>query len=439
MKPTLALSMIMKDGEATLERCLGSVRGIVDEIVIADTGSTDRSIEIAKRHGARVISIPWEDDFAKARNASLAEVHSDWVLVLDDDEVLDEGARSVMAGHLNAEHVMAYMVTIRNYIFDRDWRLWDRPSTENSSPPPFAAAYPAYLEHNNSRLFRHHPDIFFEGCVHETVTYRVGALGMKTEFAAFIIHHLGFAEDGSGMVARKAVYYRELGRKKLRSMPDHSPAYFELGLEEFQRFRNYEAAVQLFRRAAELDPRFGVGWYFYGKSLQELDRHREALEAFDRALEAGGRKENILEAQADAHYALGEMEEALELFRQVLQLAPGNTEIESKLALTEVRAGDSDKGMRHLQEAARKSKNPTAAYERMMAAFVWMGDLAGAADAAEEMIEASGAQPKLFLRAASLRARLHDRNRAAEMLRRGLAAFPKDEKLRQAAAELGIK
>ncbi len=94
--PTLALSMIVKNGERDLPDCLASVRGVVDEIVVADTGSSDASIEIARAAGARVISIPWENDFAKARNLSLAEVTSDWLLLLDADERLDAGAPTLL-------------------------------------------------------------------------------------------------------------------------------------------------------------------------------------------------------------------------------------------------------------------------------------------------------------------------------------------------------
>lgn len=427
--------MIVKDGEATLDRCLASVRGVVDEIVIADTGSSDRSIEICNRHGARVIGIPWEDDFAKARNASLGQVKSDWVLVLDDDELLDDRAPTLILPLLCDRHVMAYSVTIRNYIFDREFRMWDRPPTDNASPPPFAAAYPAYLEHTNTRLFRRHPDLFFEGCVHETVTYRAARLGMKTIEANFLIHHLGFADDGNETNAKKAVYYRALGREKVRAMPDDAPAHFELGLEEFQRFHNYEAAADLFRRATELDPRLGVAWYFYGKSLSAIGHHREAVEVFERASETDARKENLFEAEGDALYTLGEIEKALDRYRQVSELGVRSPELASKLGLTEVRAGDAEPGLARLREAAAQSRSAMV-HDRLVTACVWAGDIRGAAEAADTMIETAGPHPKLFLRAASLRAKLGDHPRTAELLRKGLTLFPKDEKLRRAAAEL---
>ena len=71
MKPRIALSMIVRNAESDLPRCLESAAGVVDEMVIADTGSTDRTREVAARYGARILQIPWEDDFAKARNQAL--------------------------------------------------------------------------------------------------------------------------------------------------------------------------------------------------------------------------------------------------------------------------------------------------------------------------------------------------------------------------------
>jgi glycosyltransferase involved in cell wall biosynthesis len=68
--PTLALSMIVRNAERDLPPCIESVRGAVNEIVIADTGSTDKTLEIAAALGTRVISIPWEDDFARERMTS---------------------------------------------------------------------------------------------------------------------------------------------------------------------------------------------------------------------------------------------------------------------------------------------------------------------------------------------------------------------------------
>ncbi len=87
----ISLCMIVKDEEEMLPRCLAAVAEHVDELVIVDTGSTDRTVEIAESFGADVVEFPWNGSFADARNVSLDRATGDWILWLDADEVLDDG------------------------------------------------------------------------------------------------------------------------------------------------------------------------------------------------------------------------------------------------------------------------------------------------------------------------------------------------------------
>lgn len=86
----LTLCMIVKNEERYISRCLSSVQDIVDEIVIADTGSQDNTKDICKSFQARVFDFEWENDFAKARNYALQHAEGDWILMLDADEELDQ-------------------------------------------------------------------------------------------------------------------------------------------------------------------------------------------------------------------------------------------------------------------------------------------------------------------------------------------------------------
>ena len=80
--------MIVKNEEEMLPGCLEAVRDAVDEMVIVDTGSSDRTVEIAESFGAKVVHFPWNGSFADARNCSLDHATGDWVLYLDADEHL---------------------------------------------------------------------------------------------------------------------------------------------------------------------------------------------------------------------------------------------------------------------------------------------------------------------------------------------------------------
>ena len=84
--PKLSLAMIVKNESRCLARCLQSVKGIVDEMVVADTGSTDDTTKIAREFGAKISNFDWVDDFAAARNFAIAQTAGDWILVLDADE-----------------------------------------------------------------------------------------------------------------------------------------------------------------------------------------------------------------------------------------------------------------------------------------------------------------------------------------------------------------
>ena len=90
---TISLCMIVKDEEEVLARCLDSVKDIVDEIIIVDTGSTDRTVEIAKRYTDRIYHFPWTGSFSEARNHAFSYATMQYTLYLDADDVILEEDR----------------------------------------------------------------------------------------------------------------------------------------------------------------------------------------------------------------------------------------------------------------------------------------------------------------------------------------------------------
>ena len=86
--------MIVRDEEKNLSQCLESVRGVFDEIVVLDTGSKDRTVEIARSFGARVFDFVWVDDFGAARNAALARARGDYAFWLDADDLIEPPERA---------------------------------------------------------------------------------------------------------------------------------------------------------------------------------------------------------------------------------------------------------------------------------------------------------------------------------------------------------
>lgn len=88
--PTISLCMIVKNEETHLARCLDSAAELVDEIIIVDTGSTDRTVEIASDYTSKVYSYLWKDDFSDARNYSFSKASMDYCMWMDADDILEE-------------------------------------------------------------------------------------------------------------------------------------------------------------------------------------------------------------------------------------------------------------------------------------------------------------------------------------------------------------
>lgn len=171
----ISLCMIMKNEERFLEQCLASIADCVDEICIVDTGSTDRSIEIAKKYGARLEFMEWPNDFAKARNTSLRMAKYRWILSLDADEELVPECRAALKLIATAP-VSLDAVSIRIH------NLTDGTSGDS--------VYTHYLP----RLFPNSERIRYVGSVHERLERDgVHAVNM-VDSPIYIIHH-GYRND----------------------------------------------------------------------------------------------------------------------------------------------------------------------------------------------------------------------------------------------------
>lgn len=149
---SISLCMIVKDEEQTLARCLESAQGIADEIIVADTGSADRTREIAARYG-RVVDFAWRDDFAAARNFSFAQAAGDFILWLDADDVIPLGERArflALKARLDEKTDMV-MLPYRT-AFDE-------------------AGRPAFVYYRE-RIVRRRAGFVWQGAVHECITPR---------------------------------------------------------------------------------------------------------------------------------------------------------------------------------------------------------------------------------------------------------------------------
>jgi len=189
MSQKLSLCMIAKDEDFFLKDCLDSVKGLVDEIILVDTGSTDNTIQIAKDFGAKVIHQEWDDDFSKPRNLSLKNATGDWILFLDPDECLSLKDHVAIKQAMEKKNV-AFLIETKNYVFSKDpYKSFKNSEDTSDTYSDMSRDMPFYWISEKARLFPNNPKIEFTGAVHEMVEPSINELTIKLEKLSVPVHH----------------------------------------------------------------------------------------------------------------------------------------------------------------------------------------------------------------------------------------------------------
>jgi glycosyltransferase involved in cell wall biosynthesis len=209
-EPKISLCMIARDEERVLGDCLQSARPYVDEIILVDTGSVDRTVEIAKEHGARVFHFPWCDDFSAARNASIRYATEDWIFWMDADDTLPAqcGAKLKPLVELAEEATTGFLMQVH-------------------IPP--APGEEGFTIVDHLKLFRNLPGLRFEGRIHEQILEPLYRLGGKAERTDLYVVHSGYEYPPAGQTKKRARDILLL-QKDLEERPGHPFVLFNIGM-----------------------------------------------------------------------------------------------------------------------------------------------------------------------------------------------------------------
>ncbi len=291
----ISACLIARNEAANLRRCLQSLNGLIDEVVVVDTGSTDETLDIAREFGAVTGTFGWCDDFAAARNAALDLATGDWILWIDADEELDPTSGPALRKAVCRPHFGGFDLEIVNLVDDREDG--------------------GRILHYPMRLFRSHPQIRFTGAVHEQIQPAVAALGLPWArlHGARLIHH-GYRPaalaDGKKLARTRTMLEAEVERA-----PHDGFQWFNLANANLTEGRLPEAAAAAQRALTLMPPRGAwrdLAWQVLSSALLGQNRAVEALAACDECDLAGdGGLMNAFE-RARALQSLGRLEEARE-------------------------------------------------------------------------------------------------------------------------------
>ena len=310
---------------------------MADEILVLDTGSTDRTRELAEEAGARIVRARWQDDYAQAFEHMRQAAKGDWILNLDADEALDPAAHERVRTLVAAPEADAYLPLVRNYCYQVTvkWRAAD------PSAPASLGAY-GWSPSRTVRLFRNDPRYRYTGVVHHTVAPSVLAAGGSIAPADIVIHHWGRLRLDQAEV--KPGHYRALAERKTGATPESGRAWIELGVV-LDRQGHLDAALDAFRRARTCG--YGAGALFHsGHARFQAGDCAGAVADFEAALRENPRDDDIdfdradaLELAGVAHEGLGRVATAEECYRAALAARPDSPAAANNLADLLARTG----------------------------------------------------------------------------------------------------
>ncbi|BAZ38044.1 glycosyl transferase family protein [Calothrix sp. NIES-4101] len=380
----LSLCAIVKNEEATLAKCLNSAKSIVDEIVVLDTGSTDKTMAIAQKLGANVYQYPWNNDFSAARNEALKYVTGDWVLVLDADETLTPRIKSHIRQVMEMPEYI--LINLLRYEVGANQSPYSMVSRLFRKHPAikFTRPYHAIVDDSISEILRQEPDwqighletvaILHQGYQQEIINKqnkfaqaqaamesfiatnpndpyvcnKLGALyvelgkvgegiellqrGIASKQANMDLmyelhYHLGIAYNRHQDI-RKSISHYQAAIKLIVTPILKLGAYNNLGnlLKSLGDLRSAKSAYEMTIR---IDPNFATGYYNLGMTLKAMGLFTDAIAAYQRAIALNRNYADAYQNLGVTWLKIGNQKASLAAFNKAISLHEKNNPSEA--------------------------------------------------------------------------------------------------------------
>lgn len=323
--PGISACIITKNEEHNLPDCLDSLKLWVDEICLADTGSTDGTVALAEEYGCKVSLVDWNDSFADARNASLDMAEKEWILVIDADERLQQGCGPLLRQLIGDQSSQAYLI------------YQDNPVSQGGVQ---SIAIP--------RLFRNRKEIRFSRKVHESVMESLIELSYgQPDVVDVHLNHVGYSVDQI-QHGDKNERNKRLLRLELDERPSDLFAHYKFAQtltspqERHERGEVYEKAVIL---ADSIPPGERLSYPFlplvyegYASQLVDEGKISQAMKIVQQQEGAYPQLPEIVWRKADLCWRAGDFETAMNLFQHCMGLPAHDPRIPSDSRLRNLAA-----------------------------------------------------------------------------------------------------
>ena len=347
------------------------------EIVIIDTGSTDKTNEIAKKFNAKIYDFKWVDDFSAARNEGIRHATKDWGLVLDADEVLDKEGLKKIKELVNDKENDAFLFLQKNYTNEKSIAGFvnEEHKKENKT---YAGWYGSFI----ARLFRNHKGYEFSGTVHELVEPSIEAKKGKIAAANAALHHYGNSDPN--IAKKKRQFYLELCKKKVKQKPD-APYYYELGVL-YKENDDFDNALKSFKKSIELNPKHSMAWYEIGIVYEQQKNYDEAIKSYTESLRIKEHSE-AFQSLGVCYLKKGMLKEAYRNLVKAMILNPNKYTIYNNLGAVMEKLGNYDSAIQMLEIGTKLNPKNTIGFYNLAIALDKKGDFGNAIPNYEKAVE----------------------------------------------------
>lgn len=306
---SISLCMIVKNEQDNLPRCLESIKDIVDEMIIVDTGSTDSTVEIAESYGARVYHFPWNGSFSDARNYSLKHASGDWIMIMDADDELPGSEKQAVLDLAKTGDADAYFFETISYV-------GDKPGVD-------------VLKNLNLRLMRNGKGYFYSNAIHEQIYCNIKAVNPSASIVNkdIKVYHYGYLNKNIEEHNKRARNISLL-EKELEEKPGYAFALFNLGSEYYATGDNVKAIKYFEESYKKFNPQEGFSSHLLLKMVHCLTN-------------------------------LGRFEDALKIIEEGLGYFPAFTDLEYMRAVTYNMMGKQVRAIKHFEKCCEMGEAPS--------------------------------------------------------------------------------
>ncbi|MFZ4439991.1 MAG: glycosyltransferase [Syntrophales bacterium] len=369
--PTLSVCMIVKNETRYLAQCLNSLSPVADEIIVVDTGSTDKTKEIAEAFGAHLYDFDWTNDFSAARNESLAKAKGDWILVMDADEVISFQDHAKLKKLINGKNNIAYNLVTRNYINKTAGDGWTPNDNIYINEQDGRGWFPS----GKIRLFPNHDKIRFENPIHELVEHSVQKMGFSKQESGIPVHHYGEL-DAKKSSLKDAQYY-ELGVQKMKESGGDVKSVWELAVQSGE-LGKYEESIELWHKFLEFKQKEATAYFNLASHYLKLGKHEESYDCSRKSYALDPNDQSAVLSYAMAEFLAGDINTTISVLEGFLKGTDSQTSLVGLLAASFLVSGEKDKGLKYLRGLVKKKYDCVYYLKNLAESLIGAGNLARA-------------------------------------------------------------